>query len=85
VWATDTGAYDFKCVSTLKVSGAATAVAVSKMDENGQCVIYYYYSTISHIDNIRRLLAVGLETGELLIYSSKSHNNWEVNHRVPSK
>lgn len=42
MWATDTpGAYNFECVSTLKVSGAATAVAVSKVDENGQYVISY--------------------------------------------
>lgn len=42
---------------------------------------------ILHIDhlNIRRLLAVGLETGEILIYSSKSYDNWGVSHTVPSK
>ena len=77
----------WKTVSTLTTGQPATAVAFTSLKENKRSVssrICIY--TDNYMACRRRYLAVGLESGEILIYSalSSSVEDWQLNITIDS-
>ena len=78
----------WKAVSTLTTGQPATAVAFTSLKKNkrfvSSCIRTY---THNYMACRRRYLAIGLESGEILIYSalSSSVEDWQLNVTIDSR
>ena len=88
IWNRNDGKW--KAVSILTTGQPATAVAFTSLKKNKRFCLRSFphlYHTYNYVTRLRRYLAVGLESGEILIYSalSSSVEDWELNVKIDSR
>lgn len=68
-------------IADLKLPSAATAVAFAPSDESDEFVIHRTLFEYANVPT-RRMLAVGLETGDILLYTSVDAVNWQMSLEI---